>query len=221
MALFENRVDAGRQLADHLEHLRGGSMVILGLPRGGVPVAFEVAVALDAPLDLIVVRKLGVPFQPELAFGAIGEGQTRVINADLVTRLGLSDRQVGRIEARERAELNRLSSELRTIRSRVPLSDKTAVIVDDGIATGATAEAACRVARAGGAARVVLAAPVAAATSARALADVADEVVCVAALVDFGAVGHFYRDFRATSIDEVVTLLGQAKGAIGDTNGSS
>ena len=160
MRLFDDRVDAGRQLAERLESLRGQDIVVLGLPRGGVPVAFEVAKALRAPLDVLVVRKLGVPFQPELAFGAIGEGGARVINESVVREADLSEEEMAAVEAEQRVELARRSERFRRGRDPIPLAGRIAVIVDDGVATGATAKAACQVARAQGASRVVLAVPI-------------------------------------------------------------
>ncbi len=146
--LFEDRADAGRHLAKSLESLRGQDVVVLGLPRGGVPVAFEVANALQAPLDVLVVRKLGVPFQPELAFGAIGEGGVRVINDAVVREARLSADEIAAVEAKQRAEMARRSERFRSGHQRIPLAGRTAVIVDDGVATGATAKVACQVARA-------------------------------------------------------------------------
>src|SRR5665213_3424052 len=143
---FTNRVDAGRRLAARLEYLRGEDLVVLGLPRGGVPVALEVAGALDAPLDVIVVRKLGVPFQPELGMGAIGEGGVRVLNAEVVRLAGVSSVELAAVEQRERTELERRARRYRGERLPVLLEGKTVVIVDDGIATGSTARAACQVA---------------------------------------------------------------------------
>jgi putative phosphoribosyl transferase len=189
-----------------------GDVVVLGLPRGGVPVAYEVARELGAPLDVIVVRKLGLPFQPELAMGAIGEGGARVVDRELVHRALVSDRELAAVEARERAELDRRVRRFRGDRSPVPVRGRTAIVVDDGIATGSTARAACRVARAQGAARVVLAVPVAPPETLdelRASGDV-DEVVCVETHDDFVAIGRFYADFTQTSDAEVVDLLARA-----------
>ena len=179
---------------------------MLGLPRGGVPVAFEVAEALRAPLDVLVVRKLGVPFQPELAFGAIGEGGVRVINESVVREADLSDEDMAAVEKQQRAELQRRSQRFRQGREQISLAGRVAVIVDDGIATGATAKAACQVARAHGASRVVLAVPIGAADTAEVLAPYADEVVCLHAPAFFYAVGQGYRNFTQTSDDEVVAL---------------
>src|SRR5690606_13759866 len=140
---FADRVDAGRRLASRLQHLRDESVVVLGLPRGGVPVASEVARALDAPLDVIVVRKLGVPFQPELGMGAIGEDGVRIIIDEIVRMAGVSISELAAVETRERAELERRAQRFRGGRPRAALAGRTAVIVDDGIATGSTARAAC------------------------------------------------------------------------------
>ena len=162
--MFRDRVDAGRHLAEFVQGAgigRRGDAVVLGLPRGGVPVAGEVARLLGAPLDVIVVRKLGVPFQPELAMGALGEDGVRVVNDDVVESTGLTPADVDKVERVERAELDRRVERYRRHRARVDLQDRCAVIVDDGIATGSTAHAACRVARAHGSSRIVLAVPVA------------------------------------------------------------
>jgi putative phosphoribosyl transferase len=209
MRTFADRHDAGRCLAPALQHLRAEHPVVLGLPRGGVPVAYEIARALDAPLDVIVVRKLGIPLQPELAMGAIGEGGTRVVNPSVIAQAYVSDRTLRAVEEREREVLDSRVAVLRRGRPRIPLQGRVAIVVDDGIATGATARAACEVARRLGATRVVLAAPVApAGTTAEELS--ADELVCCAMPLGFGAVGAFYRDFTATSDDDVVRLLDSA-----------
>ena len=159
--LFTDRADAGRQLAARLGHLRGEPVVVLGLPRGGVPVALEVAQALGAPLDVIVVRKLGVPFQPELGMGAVGEDGVRVINREVIQAARVPAEELAAVQAREQANVDARAARYRARRPREPLAGRTAVVVDDGIATGSTARAACQVARAHGAARVVLAVPVA------------------------------------------------------------
>jgi putative phosphoribosyl transferase len=210
MALFLDRVDAGQRLAARLRHLGGEPVVVLGLPRGGVPVAFEVARALDAPLDVIVVRKLGVPFQPELGMGAIGEDGVRVINDEVRRRAGVSDADLAEVEARERVELERRARRFRGDRTRHRLEGRTAVIVDDGIATGSTARAACDVARAHGAARVVLAVPVAPPGWTTRLVDVADELIALETPNRFFAIGQFYEDFSQTSDDEVLACLERA-----------
>lgn len=213
---FHDRADAGRQLAQRLDAFRGQDVVVLGLPRGGVPVAFEVAKALRVPLDVVVVRKLGVPFQPELAFGAIGEGGVRVINDSVVRHAGLSRDDMDAVEDKQRAELQRRSEHFRRGRDRISLTGRTAVIVDDGIATGATVKAACQVARAQGASTVALAVPIGAAETIEAVAQYADEVVCLAAPKFFFAVGQGYRNFRQTSDDEVIALLDRARGGFRD-----
>jgi putative phosphoribosyl transferase len=205
--IFQNRVDAGRQLAARLRPLAEEGVVVLGLPRGGVPVAGEVARALGARLDVVVVRKLGVPTHPELAMGAIGEDGVRIINDEIVDWLRIATEQIAQVERRERAELQRRAELFRAGRSRVPVAGRTVVIVDDGLATGATARAACLVVRAHGAARVVLAVPVAPLGWEEKLGDAADEYVCLSAPEDFDAVGQFYADFRATSDDEVIECL--------------
>jgi putative phosphoribosyl transferase len=204
---FVDRRDAGRRLGTVLGHLRGPDVVVLGLPRGGVPVAFEVARALAAPVDVIVVRKLGVPFQPELAMGAIGEGGARIIDLDVMRQSGVTESALAAVERRERRELDRRVERYRGDRPAVSLSERTAVIVDDGIATGSTARAACQVARARGARRVVLAVPVAAPRSVAALSDVADEVVAFKRPASFFAIGEWYQDFSQTPDEEVVALL--------------
>ncbi|HUF33425.1 MAG TPA: phosphoribosyltransferase [Acidimicrobiales bacterium] len=210
MVWFVDRVDAGRRLAPRLEQLRGQPVVVLGLPRGGVPVAFEVARFLDAPLDVIVVRKLGVPSQPELGMGAIGEDGVRVINDEVVRVAGVSEAELAGVEERERIELARRARRFRGDRVRVPLQGRTAVIVDDGIATGSTARAACQVARAHGAARVVLAVPVAPPGWTERLGGDADELIALETPERFSAIGRFYEDFSQTSDQEVVDCLERA-----------
>jgi len=144
--VFADRDDAGRRLAARLGHLRGESVVVLGLPRGGVPVAFQVARALGAALDVIVVRKLGVPFQPELAMGAVGEGGVRVINRQVVERVRVQDDELAAVQAREQAAVEARAAHYRAWWPRQPLNGRVAVVGDDGIATGSTARAACQVA---------------------------------------------------------------------------
>ena len=210
MTMYADRHDAGRRLAAGLVHLRDQHPVVLGLTRGGVPVAAEVAAALGAPLDVIVVRKLGVPFQPELAMGAIGEGGVRIVDRDLTARLDVTDGDLRAVEQRERAVLEARVTSLRSGHPHVPLQGRVAVVVDDGLATGSTARVACEVARRLGAARVVLAVPVApAGTRAEELS--ADELVCGATPLGFRAVGQYYRNFSPTSDEEVVALLDAAR----------
>ena len=207
---FRDRREAGRALADRLTPFRSEHPVVLGLPRGGVPVAFEVARALGAPLDVLVVRKLGVPFQPELGMGAIGEDGARVLDPDTVRLARVTPDELEAVEARERAELERRVRLYRGDRPMMPLEGRTAIVVDDGIATGGTARAALQVARSHGARTVVLAVPVAAPESVRELAAVADAVVAVETPTPFFAVGQWYERFGQTTDDEVRTLLDAA-----------
>lgn len=207
---FMDRRDAGRQLAARLEHLKGAGVVVLGLPRGGVPVAAEVAGALGAPLDVCLVRKLGVPFRPELGMGAIGEGGVRVINDEVVHTARVTPEELAEVEARERQVLESRARHYRGEREPAGLEGRTALVVDDGVATGSTARAACRIARARGAARIVLAVPVAPRDWTERLGEDADELVCVNTPWDFYAIGQFYADFTQTDDDEVVACLEEA-----------
>ena len=205
--VFVDRADAGRRLAERLEHLRGRSVGVLGLPRGGVPVAAEVARALHAPLDVIVVRKVGVPGQPELAMGALGEDGVEVRNEEVLRRIEVTPDDWAAAVSRERAEVARRALRFRGDRPRLPLEGRTVVIVDDGVATGSTARAACQVARAEGAARIVVAVPVAPPAWTTPLDDVADELVCLETPRRFFAVGEAYRDFTQLTDEQVVACL--------------
>jgi putative phosphoribosyl transferase len=207
---FLDRADAGRRLGQRLAGLRGRDVVVLGLPRGGVPVAFEVAKALDAPLDVIMVRKLGVPFQPEVAMGAIGEGGARVLDERVLSLARVTEDDLAAVEKNERQLLEDRTARYRQGRPPTDLHGRTAVVVDDGIATGSTARVACHIARQLGAARVVLAVPVAPARAIPSLTE-ADDVVCLATPRNFQAVGYYYYDFSATEDDEVVRLLDEAE----------
>lgn len=209
MVAFHDRSDAGRRLGKRLAGLRGRDVVVLALPRGGVPVAFEVAKALEAPLDVIVVRKLGVPFQPEVAMGAIGEGGVRVLDPRTISMARVSQEDLQQVERRERALLDSRVARFRQGRGRIDLNGRTVIIVDDGIATGSTARVACQVARHLGAAKVILAVPVA---PARAIVELKepDDVVCLLSPQDFQAVGYYYHDFSPTEDGEVVQLLDAA-----------
>jgi len=209
--IFDNRAQAGRELGRRLGYLRGPDTIVVGLPRGGVPVAAEVARALAAPLDVMFVRKVGVPFQPELAMGAIGEGGFRVVTQDVVRAAQVTDEQFSTVERQERVELERRAARYRADAPKLALQGRTVILVDDGLATGSTARAACEVARVQGAARVVLAVPVAPRDAIEKLGDVADEIVCLEAPHPFGAVGQFYADFSAVSDKEVVALLRHAR----------
>ena len=183
--------------------------MVIGLPRGGVEVAARVAERLHAPLDVIVVRKLGVPFQPELAMGAIGEGGHEVIDREAVRLLRVSDDEIADVERIERRVLDERVALLRRNHPAVDLTNRVALVVDDGIATGATARVACQIARSRGARRVVLAVPVGPRDVVENFVD-ADEVVYVTAPVSFGAVGIYYEDFAATSETRVLDLLDEA-----------
>ncbi|GHF08289.1 MULTISPECIES: alpha/beta family hydrolase [Streptomyces] len=218
---FTDRTDAGRQLAERLRHLRSERPVVLGLPRGGVPVAFEVAAALGAPLDVILVRKLGVPFHRELGFGAIGEGGVKVVREDIVRMSRVDEDDLAEVERSEEAVLAEQARSFRGGRPRIPLDGRTAVVVDDGIATGSTASAACRVARAQGAARVVLAVPVAPPDAVAVLTAEVDELVCPFTPAVFSAVGEWYRDFSQTADEEVVELLRRNRATVRSGNGDA
>lgn len=207
---FQDRADAGRRLGQKLIDLRGQDVVVLGLPRGGVPVAFEVAKVLQAPLDVIVVRKLGLPYQPEVAMGAIGEGNARVVDPHVASLAGVGKYAFRAVERSERELLESRVVRYRQGRPRADLKGRTALIVDDGIATGSTARVACMVARQLGAEKVVLAVPVA---PSRALASLteADDVVCLVPARNFHAVGNYYRNFSPTGDEEVLQLLEAAR----------
>lgn len=204
---FHNRVTAGRLLSERLAPLRSHAPVVLALPRGGVPVGFEIARALGAPLDVLIVRKLGAPHQPELAIGALGENGVRVLNHDLVDAIGVTAESLAKIEQREAVEIERRRERYRHGRPMVDVEGRTAIIVDDGLATGATARAAVEVARAMRAAHVIVAVPVGAPDSLATLRDLADDVVALVEPADFAAVGAWYDDFRQVGDDEVERLL--------------
>ena len=212
---FVDRHSAGRQLADVLEPLIGSQdTVILALPRGGVPVAHEVAHRLGAPLDVLLVRKLGVPWQPELAFGAIATGNVVVFNEDHMTALGIGEDAVHDTIERERHELERRESLYRNDSQPIDLTGNTVVVVDDGIATGSTVRAALESLEARGVERKIVACPVAAEETVRALREEADEVICLRTPVAFTAVGMWYKDFAPVSDNEVRQLLeARTKGA--------
>ena len=206
--MFSDRREAGRVLADALSAYRGADdLLVLGLPRGGVPVAWEVAAALKAPLDVFVVRKLGAPRWEELAVGALASGGLVVRNEDVVRSLRISDEQLAEVIERESAELTRREAAYRDRRPPIEPAGKTVILVDDGIATGASMLASVRAIRTTEPAKIVVAVPVAPPTAYRQLADAADDVVCVEVPAGFLAVGEYYRDFSQTSDDEVRELL--------------
>jgi erythromycin esterase-like protein/predicted phosphoribosyltransferase len=215
---FKNRAEAGRALAERLREYAGrDDVVLLALPRGGVPVAYEVARALDAPLDVFLVRKLGVPGHEELALGAIATGGTRVLNTQLVESLGLPNEWIEAIDAKERRELERRERLYREGRPPPDVTGRTAILVDDGLATGSTMLAAVEAIRQDDPAKVVVAVPVADPEVCRALGSVADDVVCVSTPQPFGAVGAWYEDFSQTTDDEVRGLLARARKPPADT----
>jgi putative phosphoribosyl transferase len=208
--VFHDRRSAGALLGIEVAKLQLERPVVLGLPRGGVPVAAEVAAVIGAPLDVIVVRKLGVPRQPELAMGAIGENGVVIVNDEVLRTARISQEDFDEVERRERLELGRSLSWIRGARPRHDLAGRCAIIVDDGIATGATVRAAIEVARAAGARSVGVATPVAPSDVVETLDVIADWVVCLAQPDPFGSVGRWYRDFDAVSQGEVVESLASA-----------
>jgi predicted phosphoribosyltransferase len=212
---FPDRAAAGRALARRLVERFGGrdDVLVLALPRGGVPVGFEVARALGAPLDVFLVRKLGVPGQPELAMGAIALGGTRVLNPEVVAALRISSHDVEAVTREEAREIERRARAYRDDRPVPDVAGKTVVLVDDGLATGSTMQAAAVALREAGPAAIVAAVPVGSQTACAALSDVADEVVCAEVPEPFYAVGQGYRDFTQTTDEEVRDLLLQASGA--------
>lgn len=210
--VFPDRTEAGRRLAERLRHLKDQQPVVLALPRGGVPVAYEVARVLEAPLDLVLVRKIGAPFQPELAIGAVvdGERPELVLNRDLITEYGIPESYVEGERQRQLAEIERRRQQYLSARPRAPIRDRTAIVIDDGIATGATMEAALRATRRAGPRRLVLAVPVAPPDTVERLRPEVDEVVCLLVPAFLGAIGSFYRDFRQLRDEDVITLLEDA-----------
>lgn len=209
---FSDRAEAGRQLANPLLRFKGQKPLVLALPRGGVPVGYEIALALDAPLDVILVRKLGAPGQPELAIGAIALGTQpeMVTDRDLIAALSISQRELATIEAQEMRELRRRRHIYRADRPPPDLRGRTAIVVDDGIATGATMRAALRAVRSGQPAHLVLAVPVAPSETLDVLIPETDEVVCISRPRLFLAVGQFYRNFPQLDDREVLALLESA-----------
>lgn len=209
--LFRTRLDAGRALGERLASYSGRpDLRVLGLPRGGIPVAFEVARRLDAPLDVFVVRKLGVPGQEELAMGAIATGGIRVVNEDVVSAMNISAATIDRVAAAEEQELQRREKAYRGSRPALDVAGATVIIVDDGLATGSTMRAAVAALRQQKPASIVVAVPVAAPSTRDEMAREVDDVVCVATPDPFLAVGRFYEDFAQTTDAEVHDLLARA-----------
>jgi len=206
---FRDRSDAGRRLAKALAGYKDRQPVILALPRGGVPVAAEVAAALNAPLDLILVRKIGVPFQPELAMGAVVDGGAPIIvrNEDVIRLAGIDESEFQAVCDEELAEIERRRQRYLGSRQRVDVSGRTAIVIDDGVATGATTRAALRATRMRKPKRLVLAVPVAPTDSLPALYGDADDVVCLEDHALFGAIGFYYADFSQVPDEEVIEIL--------------
>lgn len=217
--MYRDRREAGARLAEALARLFAqepglAPPVVLALPRGGVPVGFEIARRLDAPLDLVLVRKIGVPMQPELAAGAVVDGAdpVLVLNDEVVAQAGLSARELEQAKERELREIERRRADYLGARAPLPVAGRTAIVVDDGIATGATMRAAVRALRRRGPAGVVMAVPVAARDTVETFAGEVDRVVCLETPSRFWAVGAHYQDFRQTEDDEVRRLLAEAEG---------
>jgi putative phosphoribosyl transferase len=215
---FLNRADAGRRLADALERYKTEDVTVLALPRGGVPVAAEVAARLSAPLDLLLVRKIGVPMQPELAMGAVIDGPEPLVvrNEEVIRLAGISDPEFRQVEMRELAEIERRRERYTGGRMPRSVEGRVAIIVDDGIATGATVRAAIRGLRKRGPLRIVVAVPVAPPDTVASLEREADEVVCLEQPAYFGAIGQFYLDFRQVEDEEVIRHLAEAAKALSE-----
>ncbi len=209
--IFRDRRDAGQRLTEGLAACRGQQPIVLALPRGGVVVGYEVARALDAPLDVVVTRKLGAPHNPEFGFGAVGPGGVQVLDEGTVRTLGLDAAQIERIAEKERKEMERRQASYRGERPLPDVSGRAAIVVDDGLATGVTAIAAVRAVRQWGPARLVLAVPVSAPGTAARLRDEVDELVCLHEPSGFMAVGRWYEDFSQASDEEVLEILARAR----------
>ena len=210
---FADRGEAGRRLADKLLHLKDRQPVVLALPRGGVAVGFEIAQSLDAPLDIVLVRKIGVPWQPELALGAVTDGAAREIfvDRDLATSLDVPDNYIEEETARQLEEIDRRRKSYCEGRPALEVAGRTAIVVDDGIATGATMRVALQAVRRRGPARSVLAVPVAPPDTLAALRKEVDEAVCLETPIGLVAIGFYYRDFHQMRDSEVTDLLARAQ----------
>jgi putative phosphoribosyl transferase len=206
-ALFIDRLDAGRQLADRLANYRGQDALVLGIPRGGVPVAAEVARLLGAELDVVVARKLGAPHSPELAIGAVTANGGRYLSEDLIREIGINESYIDRVTDKERDEAARRQKRFRGGEPAPRIADRVVIVVDDGLATGATMHAAVRSIRVGQPGRLVVAVPVGSFEACAALQDEADEVVCLYKPEPFWAVGLYYDDFRPTEDETVEEIL--------------
>ena len=209
--VFEDRHDAGKALVPEIQRCDLKNPIILGLPRGGVPLAYEVAIALNAPLDTIVVRKLGAPFQPELAIGAIASGDVHVLNEAIVRSLAIDEASIAEIVARESAELKRREQQYRGDRPYPDLAQYDVVLVDDGLATGATMRAAVQAVQSMSPSTLTVAVPTGSISAVRKVAALVDRVICLESPAEFSAVGQFYRDFSQTTDEEVRELLEQAQ----------
>ena len=209
---YKNRVDAGHELAKHLTKFAGTNSVVIGIPRGGVPIAREVSRELRLPFDIVLVRKLGSPSNPELAYGAIGEGGVKVLNSDIIVSHGIAPKEMLEVETRERSEIDRRVAMYRRGVKRKSFKGMTVIVVDDGLATGATAKAACMIVRKQGAKKIVLAMPVAPDGWTSDFSEVADELISVFTPRSMGSVGEYYSDFVSVSDKEVIAMLSEDGG---------
>jgi len=212
--IFRDRQDAGRRLAAQLEKYRDRNPMVLGLPRGGVPVAFEIARELNAPLDVLVARKIGAPMQPELGIGAIAQGDVMVLDHDTIRHLGLSRDDIARSAQIEISEMRRRLEEYRGDTGLPDVSGRTVILVDDGLATGVTMIAALKAVRQGNPDHIVIAVPVCALETVRSIERMGVDVVCASVPETFRAVGIWYRNFTQTSDAEVIELLEEARGQV-------
>jgi putative phosphoribosyl transferase len=220
MKMFADRIEAGRKLAEQLKpYANREDLIVLGVPRGGVPVAFEVAAALKAPLDILVLRKLGVPWQEELAFGAIAQGGVRVLDRKIMEMLSLTTAEVEQVTAKEQVELARREKAYRGDRPPLDVRGRTVILVDDGIATGSSMRAAIAALRQMGPAKIVLAVPVAPPSTCERLRPEVDDLICVDTPESFYAIGQFYLDFSPVGDWEVTDLLARAAGPASETAG--